>query len=808
MTSAPPPSQPAAQAETTQAPDPLAPPPVSDPLAPPSPLDQPPPQPPATAAYPEGYEIPAQFRELPGESGPDSLDDPLAQQPYQPIQAYPSPHEPGGYVATQEPAAPAPGPFAVAGSVEIAAGSGDGTGGESDKPDHFRPDIEGLRAVAILAVLLFHIGIPFTDGGFTGVDVFYVISGFLITGLLLREGETTGKVDLLRFYGRRMRRLLPAALLVIVVTLALSAVIVTPLRLSEIAGDAAAAAFYVANFRFALEATNYLAVEAQSPLLHYWSLEVEEQFYLVWPLLLLVITRIVALRWVGLVLLVLAIASFGLSLYWTQAEPEWAFYSPFTRAWQLAAGALIAVGLLRIPKRLPSGLGSAAVVLGLVLIVAGVVLINEDQPYPGIAALVPVLGTVLVILGGTNSPTLAGRIVLGNPVSRYLGRISYSLYLWHWPLLILVPIAIGNDELGVRIAIAGVAIVIAAVSTAFVEQPFRRSSLLGQRRGLSVQLGLTGSVAVGLAALYMAGAITLPSGISIPGLEPDPKVVQLAGVRGDTPSYYADDCHVEDYDDRKLRTGCVYGDPRGRKSAMLIGDSHAAQWFPALDAYAAEKGWSLEVHTKGACPVIDVPVWERDLRKLLTECVDWRKDVLKRIRKAKPDVVFVGLSRDYELFDGRIIQSRDAQGYWQEQLTGLLTTLDRQAGDVVLLGETPFLTYDPVDCLANPDISTCDPPKWLVVDDDYAELERRAAAKAGAELLSINDILCPGTTCPVVVDADTDDNEYDYTVFRDKHHITASYMEHLAEPIGRMLEGKSPYPSPSPTPLRVEASAD
>jgi peptidoglycan/LPS O-acetylase OafA/YrhL len=680
-------------------------------------------------------------------------------------------------------------------------GQGDGTASQrSDgKPGHFRPDIEGLRAIAILAVLLFHVGVPFTEGGFTGVDVFYVISGFLITGLLLREGGETGKVDLIRFYARRMRRLLPAALLVIVATLAMSAVVVTPLRLSEIAGDAAAAAFYVANFRFALDATNYLAVEAPSPLLHYWSLAVEEQFYLVWPLLLLLATRVFSLRWVGLFLLILGAGSFALSLYWTDANPEWAFFSPVTRAWELAAGALIAIGLLRIPHRAPRWLGSIAVILGLALIVAGVVFITEELPFPGVVALMPVLGAVLVIVGGLGGQTLPARIVLGNPVSRYLGRISYSLYLWHWPLLILVPISIGSDTLSVRLGLAVVAIIIAAISTELVEQPFRGSSTLTRRNVFSVELGLSGSVAVGVAALFLSGAITLPSIIPAPTLRPA-IVGELQGVRNDLPSHYPGQagrpCHVLDYKEKKLRTDCVYGDPNGKTTAMLIGDSHAAQWMPALDAYAAEEGWRLEVHTKGACPVVDVPVWERDLRRTFEECMDWRKSLLKRVRKTEPDVVFVGLARDYELYDGRIVQSRQALGYWQDKLTELLTTLGKRAGRVVLLAETPFLNYDPVDCLADQDIANCDPAKIVVVDRAYLELEQAAAEATGAQLLSVTDIVCPDDTCPVVVS----DGPDEYVVFRDNHHLTASYMEHLAEPIGRMLEGRPPYPPPSPSP--------
>ena len=748
---------------------------------------------------------PPEYQQLPGENSFDTTpygDQPYGQQPYQ---------SPYGQTPTPPPPTD-PGPYAVAGSSPP-TDTEDTI--EGDKP-YFRKDIEGLRAIAVLAVVLFHVGLPLFDGGYVGVDVFYVISGFLITGLLLREGENTGKVDLLRFYARRMRRLLPSALLVIVVTLVLSALIVSPLRLTEIAGDAAASALYVANFRFALEATNYLAVELPSPLLHYWSLGVEEQFYLLWPLILLATLRFLPGRLVGIFVLLLGIASFVLSLVWTETQPEWAFFSPVTRAWELAAGALIAIGLLRIPRRLPRFTASIAVAIGLLLIAASVMaggLLSEldlgqndffnaifataDTPYPGVAAILPVLGAAFVILGGSHSRTLVGRIVLGNPLSRYIGRISYSLYLWHWPILILVPIELGLYGLGTRLALAGVAMVLAVLSTELWERPWRRTGALDRRSGGTVRLGLVGSVGVGVTALMMSGAITLPSNLDLPWIRPPKVVAELAGVRDDLPGFYDDGCHLLGYRQQKLATECVYGDPDGAKTAMLIGDSHAAQWMPVLDVYARDKGWRLETYTKAACAVIDVPVWERSQRSTFDQCIKWRERVLEHIRETKPDVVYVGLSRDYELWDaGRVIESQDATTYWREQLTEYLQAIGRSADAVVLLAETPFLTYDPVDCLADDDIASCDPPRSVVVDADYADLERRAASAADAQLLSINELLCPELTCPVVTD--------DIVVFRDAHHVTATYMEHLAEPIANLLEGRPAYPTPAPS-LPVES---
>ena len=365
-----------------------------------------------------------------------------------------------------------------------------------------------------------------------------------------------------------------------------------------------------------------------------------------------------------------------------------------------------------------------------------------------------------------------------------------------------MPLAVETelDDLTFRLLLAGAAVVLAALSTELVERPFRRSSLLDRRPRFSLEMGLAGSVAVGVAGLFMSGAVALPSNISVPALQPDPVVVELTGVREDLPAPFADECHIADWRVKKLQRDCVYGDPEGEQTAMLIGDSHGVMWQPALNRYAQDQGWRLEVHTKGGCPVIDVPVFKRDIRREYAECGDWRERLGRHISKSQPEVVFVGLSRDYELWSGgQVIQSSTARTYWKEKLTELLDTLAADAGRVILLAETPTFNYDPVNCLSSPDNNDCDGPAFRVLDSGYAALERAATEATGVELFSINELLCSATTCPVVVDG--------MPVYRDEDHVTASYMEQLATPIGRMLDGKSPYPSPSPSPPPVAAAS-
>ncbi|MCU1619008.1 MAG: acyltransferase, partial [Modestobacter sp.] len=256
----------------------------------------------------------------------------------------------------------------------------------------FRPDIEGLRAVAVLAVVLFHAGVPGLDGGFVGVDVFFVVSGFLITGLLWRELAGTGTVRLTRFYGARARRLLPAATLVLVATVVAAVLLLPPLRARAVLGDAVASALYVGNYRLALQGTDYLAADAPpSPFQHYWSLGLEEQFYLVWPALMIAtawaVRRRRPARKVGpfvVVLAVVAALSLVLSLSWTRTQPPWAFFALPARAWELAAGGLLA--LLTVGRRpLPAPVAGPAGWLGLGLVAGSCVRLGGGTPYPGVA---------------------------------------------------------------------------------------------------------------------------------------------------------------------------------------------------------------------------------------------------------------------------------------------------------------------------------------------------------------------------------------------------------------------------------------
>ena len=346
----------------------------------------------------------------------------------------------------------------------------------------FRPDIEGLRAVAVLLVVLYHAGVGGLSGGYVGVDVFFVISGFVITGVLLREHGRTGRTSLLGFYGRRSRRIIPAATVVIVVTVIVASIVLGVIYGDQTAVDARWTAVFLANFHFASVGTNYLtAHQPPSPLLNFWSLAVEEQFYLVYPTLFLVIAALRG-RWtlraklvVGLVAVV--VASFTLSVVQTASDPTVAYFSPFTRAWELALGALVAVGTQWL-LTLPRPIGAVLTWGGLAAIAFGAVRFNSQTAYPGSLVAIPVVGTCLVIAGGTNTPRRAAESVLGLAPVRWIGKLSYSIYLWHWPILVIAADAAGSASLPFRQNVRWLLVALGAsvISFYLVEAPIRRAS--------------------------------------------------------------------------------------------------------------------------------------------------------------------------------------------------------------------------------------------------------------------------------------------------------------------------------------------
>jgi peptidoglycan/LPS O-acetylase OafA/YrhL len=358
----------------------------------------------------------------------------------------------------------------------------------------FRPDVEGLRAVAVVLVVLYHAGVPKVTGGYVGVDVFFVLSGFVITGLLLRERVSSGRTKLLAFYGRRCRRILPAATLVIIVTVLAAYHWLGFLTGNSTAQTARTASLFYANFHFISVGTNYLASQAPpSALQNYWSLSVEEQFYVVYPTLFIVAALVwsqVSLRLKLTVLLVISIAaSLIWSIHQTATNGTAAYFSPFTHAWELALGGLVAVGSFQLAK-LPRSVAIAMSWIGLAGIFVAAFEFTSTTAYPGSAVALPVVATALVVAGGTAAPTWGAEALLRLHPFRWLGKLSYSLYLWHWPVLIIAgqyafhPLSV-KDNLGWVLVALGLSI----VSYFIVENPIRHWKFLTRSAVRSLCLG-------------------------------------------------------------------------------------------------------------------------------------------------------------------------------------------------------------------------------------------------------------------------------------------------------------------------------
>lgn len=359
----------------------------------------------------------------------------------------------------------------------------------------FRPDVEGMRAIAVGLVILFHAyHQPFT-GGFIGVDIFFVISGFLITSLLLRENEREGRVSISGFYARRVRRILPASTLVVVVTLLGTYHWLGFINGNSVAEDAKWTAIFAANIHFALLGTDYFGAQLPpSPLQHMWSLGVEEQFYFVWPAVFLVLVFIARgtqhRRVLAGALSVIIVVSLSWSIVQTEANQTWAYFSPLTRAWELALGALVAVLAPSIARLKANWAPTVLAVAGLCAIVVAALLLTPETRYPGTAAILPVTGSAALIAAGCVArPTLIGR-ALSLRAMQWVGARSYSMYLWHWPFLI-IPARYLNEELSLLQAtgLVVLAVLASAVTYRLVENPIRGSRFLTARAGLSLAIG-------------------------------------------------------------------------------------------------------------------------------------------------------------------------------------------------------------------------------------------------------------------------------------------------------------------------------
>jgi len=658
----------------------------------------------------------------------------------------------------------------------------------------FRPDIQGLRAIAVGAVVLDHAGIPFVSGGYIGVDVFFVISGFLISSHLLSGLERDGRVRFAGFYARRARRILPASLVVLVLSIVGAMIWVPPLLRAQVLQDAIATALYVPNYALALQGTDYLAQSTTPSLFqHYWSLGVEEQFYLLWPALLALIWLVGrdSRRALGVVLIVVVASSLVCAIWLTSVEQPWAFFSLWSRAWELGAGGLVALAVRSSPRVLPPVAAGIAGWLGLGGIVAGAVLYSGGTAFPGYAAILPVGATALVILAGGSPSRFGPDPLLGTRPFQFLGLISYSLYLVHWPILQLAQAAHGYYDplpLWATALLAAASVPVAWLLHRVVEDPARTARVLAgarPRRSLLAAGGgaaITAALAVAAIALTAMQPLHVATTVAASAPTDPPRVTSVVAANltpslrtasDDNPALYADGCEVG-YTPPTPHP-CTYGS--GGDTVVLFGDSHAAQWYPALQRIADVQSVTLVTQTKSACASIDIELsWAG---APYTSCDRWRDAVIDQLRAHPPALVVLANYANPDFLD-----DADADGQWRRGLEKTITELQAFTR-VVVIADTPDLRDSPSVCLSAhlDDADACARPASLALDAPGRDATVAATSATATPLIDLTDYFCTDECAPIIGNV---------LVYRDSHHITATYAAELAAPLARQLVPQIP----------------
>ncbi|MGW4466875.1 acyltransferase family protein [Micromonospora sp. NPDC004704] len=707
---------------------------------------------------------------------------------------------------------------------------------KTDNRAGYRGDIEGLRAVAVVLVLLSHAGRDVLPGGFVGVDVFFVISGFLITGLLVEELERTGRISLTGFYARRAKRLLPAAGLVLGTSLLLTLFFLPRTRWADTGWDVVASGLYVMNWRLAEQAVDYLAVgDAPSILQHYWSLAVEEQFYLVWPLLLILVgwsgrrrrratkvdtpgrTGVSRRRWFLLALALIGVPSFAWSIYLTSSDPSRAYFVTTTRMWELALGgglALLSFRLSRLPRPVAAGLGWA----GLVAIAVAALRITPSMAFPGYLAVLPTLGAAAVIAAGT-----AGRygpeLVLGLRPVRAIGALSYSLYLWHWPLLVAAQARFGELSVAAGLAVVLLSALPAWATYHYLENPVRRSKRLAFYPVRALRLGLFFTAVPVLAGLLFQFTVwppprpapvtdTIPwagasSGTSVPVRSGPPG----AAILGDTPRTSRDGVPVDKVDvivpdplaakddlpdvyphkcfsegTRTEIVTCVYGDRGADYTVAVVGDSHAGNWIPALQAVATERKWRLVTYLKQSCPFLDLEI--SVLSRTQPACAEWNRNVRAELTgMARPDLLLTSGAFYVPIRGDALLNGADGYRATVEAMRRTWTAMTDAGIRTVVLRDTPHLNVRVAECVSanRTRLTRCTAPRELAVTASAGPAQAEAVGGlSGVRLVDLTDAICPADRCAPVIGG--------VLVYRDSSHLTATYARSLTPRVGAALD--------------------
>lgn len=705
-----------------------------------------------------------------------------------------------------------------------------------------RRDIQGLRAIAVLAVVFDHL-LHWPSGGFVGVDVFFVISGFLITGLLLREHDKTGTISFSGFYKRRIRRIMPAAVAVLAVTASLGFLLFNKARADQALMDAVWGLFFSANWRFAAIGTDYFQASGPvSPFQHFWSLAVEEQFYFVWPWLMLLIFWLGgrSTKWdkfkahyaIAIAMIVITVLSFGWAIYESAANPTMAYFSTFSRTWELGIGALLAVFIPAL-RRLPAAMRPILAWAGIAGIVWGIFSINANMQFPAPWAAIPVLATSLVIAAGTGQEP---RFIwpLTNPVTDYVGNISYSLYLWHFPVIILWGSLMGEASPAyIPTAIVSM-FVLAALSYRYVEQAVLKSLWLDdseaatrerknrKHRGRELKqstqlvlLGILAAVTVSVVCMSLfttpktpAQSLPAPAAMTkpTPGVPAETLVSQRATAIGSAldakewPQLTPDigDLVAKGREPVSCQFGlteappthqavldkCVNGNASAAKTAVVLGDSYSAALSAGVVDALTPSGWKVIILTKNLCPAIKIAV-TTDAGTPYDSCSAFHDFTSSEVAQIAPDMVV--LTEWHGYVNGRLAsgsQGQKGMDEWRAALQSSIGGLAKTAKEVVVISPPPHganlqecatpLSH-PSDCVT--------PISSSYVDYVASEKSVIAGARNGAvRYVPMQDWFCTQGKCPPFIGANP--------VYFDGGHLTTAAAKVVAPLLTEALVAK------------------
>lgn len=688
---------------------------------------------------------------------------------------------------------------AVSRAAESAAGDGPPASGEHRIPTiPYRGDIDGVRAIAVALVVLYHAGTPGFSGGYIGVDVFFVISGFLITSVLVAQGESD-RFSLVGFYAGRIRRLLPLSILTLITTVAFGVWLLPSTRATELVADARSSLLYVSNWRFADKAVAYGETEVSEGMLtHFWSLSVEEQYYFGWPLLIagaVLLVRFVPRFTLRATVLGLAVAvtivSLWMSVQVTPTEGSRAYYLTHLRLWEIAAGAVVAVLPLAVRG---SARASAVVQVAAVAAIVAVAATYDDlTAFPGSAAIVPVVATVALILfgGGGN---VVDRVLVSTPM-KYVGERSYAWYLWHWPALGVADLLARKYGWGLNHAVLiacaiAVSFVLAVASHRLVENPIRYSLALRRLPRSSVLVGAVCTVALALSTIAVRSMILDASA----RVWADAVVTPEEAVE-DTASRQFRECHngMGQQLENELVTWCEAGDPAGTTTIALVGDSHAQHWAPAFDEAGQTNGWRVLITTRSSCPLYDLPTFNGRLEVIDEGCRTWGRAVEEALAaEGGVDLVAVGRARGYaravRTEDGDVPADPDIERALTVAVDRFATATLEHSGAVLIIPDTPWAPYRVPDCLleSSPrEASSCDfEARTTALEVPLLAAERAAVEATESDrdsVTSLSSIVCPGGLCEAV-------NPDGLITYRDQSHMSAAYSRSLGEDLSRVLQ--------------------